>query len=96
MGSGAAKGGGQVAPPLSFWAVFPARANPLRNFFRGYTPPNVCRFVVPLMKQAMKMHCLTCEYFFCVKHKLTSDQAYRYRPGYTEFVNGLCYVTETN
>ena len=38
------------ATPLSFWAVFPVRANPLRKIFRGYTPPhpNFCRYVVPL------------------------------------------------
>ena len=67
---------GKVAPsPLSFWAVFPVRANPFGKIFRGYTlptPPNFCRLVVPLMKQAKKMHCLTCEYFFFrFKHQLT-------------------------
>ena len=28
----------QVAPLLSFWAVFPVRANPLRKTFREYIP----------------------------------------------------------
>ena len=66
---------GKFAPTLLFRAVFAVRANPLRKFCPGYTPdpppPNFCRFVVPLIKQAMKMRRLTCEYFFCVKHKLT-------------------------
>ena len=70
MTSGAARGG-QNGQAL-FWAVFfPVRANPLRKNFRGYTPrppANFCRFVL-LMKQAVKMYCLTCE-FFCFKHKL--------------------------
>ena len=33
-------------------------------------PPNFCWFFVPLMKQAVKMHCLICD-FICFKHKLT-------------------------
>ena len=39
LSSGTARGGKRgKLPPLSFWAVFPVRANPLRKFFRGYTP----------------------------------------------------------
>ena len=30
--------GASCPPPLSFWAVFPVRANPLRKFFERYTP----------------------------------------------------------
>ena len=67
MESVAPPGGGQVAPPLSFLAVFSVRANPLRIFFEGTVfppdPPNFCRFVVPQKKQAVKMYCLTCEFF---------------------------------
>ena len=62
--------GRQVAPHFRFGLFFQFVQIRWENFW-GYTtpnPPNFCRFVVPLMKQAMKMHCLTCGYFFCVKH----------------------------
>ena len=35
----------QVAPPLSFQAVFPVRANPLRNFFKSLPPRSLQTFV---------------------------------------------------
>ena len=53
-------GRGNLPPHFCFGLFYPP-TRPLQNF---------CRFVVPLMKQTVKMYCLTCE-LFCFKHRLT-------------------------
>ena len=73
----------KVAPSFSFWAescprtfvltCFSSSCKSVEKIFsRVYAypprPPNFCGFVVPVMKQAVKMYCLTCEFFFFVSN----------------------------
>ena len=67
--SGAARGVSKRGklPPHFCFGLFSSLCNLIEKIFlRVYPwiPQNFCRFVVSLMKQAVKKHCLTCKFFF--------------------------------
>ena len=61
---------GQVAPTLSFWAVFPVRANPLRKFFEGI-PPELSSVCCSTNETSRENVLYDLEILFCFRHKLT-------------------------